>query len=131
VLHRAGAHVTVTARRAGRLEDLAQECGSRIETLAGDIADPRHRQAVADLVRPYDRLDVLVNNAGVCADGSLEQELIGPAAPGLFDPDPAEQVLPADRVQEGRMVAGHVPPDHPDNLVIAVASGHEPALASD
>src|SRR5260370_27105207 len=49
----------------------------------------------------------------------------------LFRLDPAEQVLPADRVQQGRMVGGHVPPDHPDHLVIAIASGHEPALASD
>ena len=28
---------------------------------------------------------------------------------GLFHPDPAEQVLPADRIQQGRMVGGHVP----------------------
>ena len=49
----------------------------------------------------------------------------------LFDPDPAEQVIPADPVQEGRMVGGHVPADHPDHLVIAVAAGDEAALASD
>jgi hypothetical protein len=29
------------------------------------------------------------------------------------------------------MVAGYVPPDHPDHLVIAIAAGHEPALAAD
>src|SRR5260370_3336754 len=29
------------------------------------------------------------------------------------------------------MVAGHVPPDRPDHLVITIAAGHEPALASD
>jgi NAD(P)-dependent dehydrogenase (short-subunit alcohol dehydrogenase family) len=74
VLHAAGAHVIVTARRAGRLEELAEECGSRIQILAGDIALPRHREAVVELVRPHGRLDVLVNNAGVCDGGPLEQQ---------------------------------------------------------
>lgn len=50
---------------------------------------------------------------------------------GLFRLDPADQVLPADRIQQGRMVGSHVPPDHPDHLVIAIATGHEPAFASD
>ena len=55
-----------------------------------------------------------------------------PQAPvRLFGLDPAEQVLPADCLQQGRMVAGHMPPDHPDHLVIAIAAGHEPALAPD
>ena len=49
----------------------------------------------------------------------------------LFDPDPAEQVILTDPVQEGRMVGGHVPTDHPDHLIIVIASGDEPALASD
>jgi NADP-dependent 3-hydroxy acid dehydrogenase YdfG len=35
VLHAAGAHVIATARRADRLEDLAQDCGNRIQTIAG------------------------------------------------------------------------------------------------
>jgi NAD(P)-dependent dehydrogenase (short-subunit alcohol dehydrogenase family) len=37
VLHAAGAHVIVTARRADRLTRLAHECQTRMETLAGDI----------------------------------------------------------------------------------------------
>jgi len=74
VLHAAGAHVIATARRADRLDELAQHCGSRVETLAGDITDPLHRQALRELARGHGRLDVLVNNAGVCDDGPLEQE---------------------------------------------------------
>ena len=50
---------------------------------------------------------------------------------GLFRLDPADQVLPANRFQQGRMVGGHVPPDHPDHLVIVIAPGHETAFASD
>ena len=41
------------ARRADRLGQLAQECGSRIEPLAGDITDPRHRQDLAEHARSH------------------------------------------------------------------------------
>src|SRR5437868_11303355 len=50
---------------------------------------------------------------------------------GSFRLDPADQIVPADRFQQGRMVGSHVPPDHPDHLVIVIAAGHEPAFASD
>lgn len=74
VLHAAGAHVIATARRADRLDELERRCGSRIQTIAGDIADPHHRQAVIEMLRPHGKLDVLVNNAGVCDGGPLEEQ---------------------------------------------------------
>ncbi len=76
VLHTAGAHVIATARRADLLEELAQDCGNRIQTIAGDIGDPHHRQAVIEMLRPHGQLDVLVNNAGICDDGPLEQQAL-------------------------------------------------------
>jgi NAD(P)-dependent dehydrogenase (short-subunit alcohol dehydrogenase family) len=76
VLHAAGAHVVATARRADRLEELTQGCGNRIQTIAGDIADPSHRQSVIEMLRPHGQLDVLVNNAGICDGGPLEQQAL-------------------------------------------------------
>ncbi len=52
ILHAAGAHVIATARRADRLGVLAQHCGNQVQTIAGDIADPQHRQAVIEMLRP-------------------------------------------------------------------------------
>jgi carboxymethylenebutenolidase len=55
----------------------------------------------------------------------------GSQDPVLFGLDPATQILVADHVDKRRMVTGHVPANHADYLVIAVASGHVPALTPD
>lgn len=74
VLHKAGAHIIATARRADCLDELRGDLDGRIETIAGDITDPDHRLAVVELVRLHGQLDVLVNNAGVCDDGPLDDQ---------------------------------------------------------
>jgi NAD(P)-dependent dehydrogenase (short-subunit alcohol dehydrogenase family) len=74
VLHQAGAQVLATARRADLLDDLASACGERIEVMPGDITDASHRQALADRLAASGRLDVLVNNAGICDDGPIDQQ---------------------------------------------------------
>ena len=71
VLHQAGAQTLVTARRADLLDELARECGERVEVMPGDITDPGHRQALARRLNAHGRLDVLVNNAGICDDGPV------------------------------------------------------------
>jgi NAD(P)-dependent dehydrogenase (short-subunit alcohol dehydrogenase family) len=74
VLHQAGAQVLATARRTALLDELARECGERIEVMPGDITDASHRQALAGRLASRGRLDVLVNNAGICDDGPLEEQ---------------------------------------------------------
>jgi len=53
--------VLIDGRDAGRLAVAARELGA--EAIAGDVADPAHRAALAAAVGP--RLDLLVNNASV------------------------------------------------------------------
>jgi NADP-dependent 3-hydroxy acid dehydrogenase YdfG len=70
----AGAFVVATALRADRLDELASPCGERIETIAGDITDAHHRHTLIERLQALGRLDVLVNNAGICDDGPIEQQ---------------------------------------------------------
>ena len=74
VLHDAGAQVVVTARREDLLDELARECGGRIEPLAGDLASSSFREELVQHVGRHGRLDVLVNNAGICDDGRIEDQ---------------------------------------------------------
>jgi NAD(P)-dependent dehydrogenase (short-subunit alcohol dehydrogenase family) len=72
VLAAAGADVTITARRADRLEQLAHDLGGA-DFSAGDLSDPEYRkQLVTHIARQHDRIDILVNNAATNDEGPLE-----------------------------------------------------------
>ncbi len=78
-LHGAGATVVLTARRADRLEGLADELGDRVVVIPADLTDAAARAAlVHGAVEATGGLDVLVNNAGYgepvpAEDESLDQ----------------------------------------------------------
>src|ERR1700761_3445091 len=72
----AGVTVAVAARRADRLEALVsriEEAGGKAIALPGDVTDEKVAQGmVADTIRHFGRLDILVNSAGIIDGGGLE-----------------------------------------------------------
>jgi NADP-dependent 3-hydroxy acid dehydrogenase YdfG len=77
LLHAAGAHPVLAARRADRLAALSKELDGAL-AVSTDVTDPAqvHRLAVAALDR-HQRIDGLVNNAGASLHGPLDK--VGPA----------------------------------------------------
>ena len=76
-LAKAGARLVVTARRAERLNALAEEirrdCGTEIHVVPGDITTPQTREElIQKVLDEFHGLEVLVNNAGAGATELVE-----------------------------------------------------------
>lgn len=73
---KAGADVALLARRKDRLEALAEELrssGVKAQALACDVSDEASvKAAVAEVLREYGRIDILLNDAGVAVRGGVE-----------------------------------------------------------
>ncbi len=68
-LHSVGATVTVSGRRADKLESLAKELGERAHVVACDLANPDDVAKLIDnAVKAMGQIDILVNNAGLTKD---------------------------------------------------------------
>jgi NAD(P)-dependent dehydrogenase (short-subunit alcohol dehydrogenase family) len=65
VLHAAGAHVIVAARRRDRLDALADELGDRVDAITCDVTNLADCEELVDAALAHGPIDVLVNNAGV------------------------------------------------------------------
>jgi NAD(P)-dependent dehydrogenase (short-subunit alcohol dehydrogenase family) len=77
VLHGAGAHVVVTARRADRLEELAAGLGDGVTVVPADLAVAADRERVVEeALGVAGRIDVLVNNAGYSNPVAAEDEAL-------------------------------------------------------
>ena len=61
-----GATVVAMGRSSSKLQELQQECPHNIETVLADFSDLDSIAAASQhMIERYDRLDVLVNNAGI------------------------------------------------------------------
>jgi len=79
VLHGVGADVVLTARRADRLDALAAELnatrpGSAIVAPADVALEADRERIVAETLASFDRVDIVVNNAGVGGKVAIEDE---------------------------------------------------------
>ena len=110
LLHAAGAHPVLAARRPDRLAELSEELGGAL-AVPTDVTDPPQvRVLVAAALERFQRIDGLVNNAGASLHGSLDQvdpgelsEILELNVVSLLAVTQA--VLPAMRAQQfGRIV---------------------------
>ena len=91
-LAKAGHTVLLHGRSADKLEKAAQAVGGNPETYAADLSDLAAVEALAkDVMAKHDRLDVLINNAGVLkmadpltADGLDARFVVNTLAPYLL-----------------------------------------------
>lgn len=72
-----GAAVVLGARRVDKLEHIAGEiraAGGKVEVLATDVTNREQVQTLVDTaVRVFDRVDVLINNAGLMSIAPLDE----------------------------------------------------------
>ncbi len=107
VLHGAGAHVVIAARRADRLDRLASELGERVTPVAADLMLPADRERLVEVASGVvGRIDVLVNNAGQATPTPAEDEpldhFVDTLALNLVAPFHLSQLVGREMLAAGR-----------------------------
>jgi NAD(P)-dependent dehydrogenase (short-subunit alcohol dehydrogenase family) len=98
-----GWNLILTARDPERLRLVRDELArvTHVATLAGDVMDPAHRQALAVLARGHAGIDAIVNNAGVLGP-SPQPLLLDYPLESLVDVFLANVLAPLAVIQELR-----------------------------
>ena len=74
VFHREGANVVLFGRRKHKLEETAQELGSRVLIVEGDMTRSTDLERLLQETRStFQRIDILVNNAGIFKGAPLHE----------------------------------------------------------
>lgn len=69
-----GAQLSLAGRDAQNLDAFAEKCKStKMLTMTGDLTDEGEPERIIDCtIKHFGKLDVLVNNAGILENGSIE-----------------------------------------------------------
>ena len=97
---RAGAKVTLVARREGRLREIANELEGESFVAAQDLSDPAHAiDWIAAAEKTLGPIDVLISNAGFLT--------LGPVA--SFDPEEGERMMNVNMLTPVRLMRAVLP----------------------
>jgi uncharacterized protein len=121
LLAEAGVDTVVVARRADRLEALAERYPD-VEVLAADLTEPRGLATVAERIADPDRpIDLVVNNAGFGTNGSFHE-----LDPDRLDAEIGLNVAALTRLSHGALAA-MVPRGRGWLLNVSSIAGFQPA----
>lgn len=69
-----GARLILSGRNVDSLNSVAKECGaSSVFVVKGDVTkESDNEHLIAETIKKYNRLDVLINNAGILESGTIE-----------------------------------------------------------
>ncbi|MFN3700950.1 MAG: 3-oxoacyl-[acyl-carrier-protein] reductase [Alphaproteobacteria bacterium] len=68
-LHAQGAHVGISGRNKGKLDELAAQLGARVSVLPADLSNPEDIESLVKAAEAaMGQIDILVNNAGLTRD---------------------------------------------------------------